>query len=74
MKIWGVPKYSQEEGVSKWQSVDRLTWTEPLVQTMSERSSQATQLEFNQAMTDFKIMFPNMDIDVIEAVLRKELG
>ena len=33
-------------------------------------SWQATQLEFNQAMTDFKIMFPNMDIDVIEAVLR----
>ena len=30
----------------------------------------ATQLEFNQAMTDFKIMFPNMDTDVIEAVLR----
>ena len=37
---------------------------------MGDRTSQATQLEFNQAMTDFKIMFPNMDIDVIEAVLR----
>ena len=33
-------------------------------------SSRATQLEFNQAMTDFKTMFPNMDTDVIEAVLR----
>jgi len=41
---------------------------------MSERSGQATQLEFNQAMTDFKIMFPNMDVDVIEAVLRSNNG
>ena len=38
---------------------------------MSGRSQQqSTQLEFNQAMTDFKTMFPNMDTDVIEAVLR----
>ncbi len=29
-----------------------------------------TQLEFTQAMTDFKVMFPDMDADVIEAVLR----
>ncbi|XP_023338400.1 CUE domain-containing protein 1 [Eurytemora carolleeae] len=41
---------------------------------MGDRTSQATQLEFNQAMTDFKIMFPNMDIDVIEAVLRSNGG
>jgi len=33
-----------------------------------------TQLEFTQAMTDFKIMFPNMDVDVIEAVLRSNNG
>jgi len=37
-------------------------------------SPAATQLEFNQAMTDFKIMFPNMDVDVIEAVLRSNNG
>ena len=30
----------------------------------------STQLEFTQAMSDFKTMFPNMDTDVIEAVLR----
>ena len=34
----------------------------------------ATQLEFTQAMTDFKIMFPDMDTDVIEAVLRVNQG
>ena len=33
-----------------------------------------TQLEFTQAMTDFKIMFPSMDVDVIEAVLRSNSG
>lgn len=32
------------------------------------------QLEFSQAMTDFKTMFPNMDVDVIEAVLRSNNG
>jgi len=37
-------------------------------------SPAATQLEFTQAMTDFKIMFPNMDVDVIEAVLRSNNG
>ena len=34
----------------------------------------STQLEFTQAMTDFKVMFPNMDADVIEAVLRANNG
>ena len=34
----------------------------------------STQLDFSQAMTDFKIMFPNMDVDVIEAVLRSNSG
>lgn len=34
----------------------------------------ATQLEFTQAMTDFKIMFPDMEVDVIEAVLRSNNG
>ena len=33
-----------------------------------------TQLEFTQAMTDFKVMFPDMDADVIEAVLRANNG
>lgn len=32
------------------------------------------QLEFTQAMTDFKTMFPDMDDDVIEAVLRANQG
>lgn len=26
----------------------------------------ATQIEFNQAMEDFKTMFPTMDLEVIE--------
>jgi len=34
----------------------------------------ATQLEFTQAMADFRIMFPNMEVDVIEAVLRSNNG
>lgn len=32
------------------------------------------QLEFAQAMSDFKIMFPDMDSVVIEAVLRANQG
>lgn len=32
------------------------------------------QLEFSQAMSDFKIMFPEMETDVIEAVLRANSG
>ncbi|XP_038075473.1 CUE domain-containing protein 1-like isoform X2 [Patiria miniata] len=32
------------------------------------------QLEFNQAMADFKTMFPSMDRDVIETVLRANNG
>lgn len=32
------------------------------------------QLEFAQAMTDFETMFPDMDNNVIEAVLRSNLG
>lgn len=32
------------------------------------------QLEFAQAMTDFKTMFPDMDKEVIEAVLRVNQG
>ena len=37
-------------------------------------TSTPAQLDFAQAMTDFKIMFPNMDSDVIEAVLRSNNG
>ena len=36
--------------------------------------STSTQLEFTQAMTDFKVMFPDMDAEVIEAVLRANNG
>nr|XP_033778161.1 CUE domain-containing protein 1 isoform X3 [Geotrypetes seraphini] len=32
------------------------------------------RLEFNQAMEDFKTMFPNMDYDIIECVLRANNG
>ena len=34
----------------------------------------ATQLEFTQAMDTFKIMFPDIEVDVIEAVLRSHNG
>jgi len=37
-------------------------------------SSSTNQLDFSQAMTDFKIMFPNMDVEVIETVLRSNNG
>ena len=33
-----------------------------------------TQLEFTSAMTDFKVMFPDIDTEVIEAVLRANNG
>ena len=41
--------------------------------TLSQRSG-VTQLEFHQAMNDFKTMFPEMDEDVIEVVLRANNG
>lgn len=43
---------------------------------MSELFEMAStmQLEFSQAMLDFKTMFPDMDGDVIEAVLRANQG
>ena len=37
-------------------------------------ASAVTQLEFHQAMSDFKTMFPSMDEDVIECVLRSNNG
>ncbi|ESO97331.1 hypothetical protein LOTGIDRAFT_231527 [Lottia gigantea] len=40
----------------------------------SPRSRQTRQLDFNQAMSDFKTMFPNMDTEIIEAVLRTNNG
>ncbi|RWS08739.1 CUE domain-containing protein 1-like protein [Dinothrombium tinctorium] len=39
-----------------------------------ERAANVTQLEFSQAMRDFKTMFPEVDEDVIEAVLRSNNG
>ncbi|XP_072745765.1 CUE domain-containing protein 1 [Anoplolepis gracilipes] len=40
----------------------------------TEQQQQQTTLEFYQAMADFKNMFPQMDDDVIEAVLRSNQG
>jgi len=37
-------------------------------------NSGSNQLDFSQAMTDFKIMFPNMEVEVIETVLRSNNG
>lgn len=43
-------------------------------QTTGRANNQPRQLEFNEAMTDFKHMFPTLDRDVIEAVLRANNG
>lgn len=40
----------------------------------SRPSRQVRRLEFNQAMEDFKTMFPSMDYEVIECVLRSNNG
>ncbi|NWX16958.1 CUED1 protein, partial [Aegotheles bennettii] len=40
----------------------------------SRPARQIRRLEFNQAMEDFKTMFPNMDYDIIECVLRANNG
>ncbi|CDQ78616.1 unnamed protein product [Oncorhynchus mykiss] len=40
----------------------------------SRPNRQVRRLEFNQAMEDFKIMFPTMDYEVIECVLRSNNG
>lgn len=44
------------------------------VLTGTGKMASTMQLEFTQAMTDFKTMFPDMDDDVIEAVLRANQG
>ncbi|XP_037665386.1 CUE domain-containing protein 1 isoform X6 [Choloepus didactylus] len=40
----------------------------------SRPARQVRRLEFNQAMDDFKTMFPSMDYDIIECVLRANSG
>lgn len=35
---------------------------------MAAVEGQATQLDFHQAMEDFKTMFPDVDADVIEVI------
>ncbi|MFT7803334.1 CUE domain-containing protein 1, partial [Arapaima gigas] len=40
----------------------------------SKPARQVRRLEFNQAMEDFKTMFPSMDYEVIECVLRSNNG
>ncbi|NWI48033.1 CUED1 protein, partial [Picathartes gymnocephalus] len=40
----------------------------------SRPTRQVRRLEFNQAMEDFKTMFPSMDYDIIECVLRANNG
>ncbi|MEJ1272234.1 CUE domain containing 1 [Cricetulus griseus] len=46
-------------------------WTE---EAQDRPARQVRRLEFNQAMDDFKTMFPNMDYDIIECVLRANSG
>ncbi|XP_056009056.1 uncharacterized protein LOC125663721 isoform X2 [Ostrea edulis] len=46
----------------------------PLQRSHSHRERPTKQLDFYQAMSDFKAMFPSMDTDVIEAVLRSNDG
>ncbi|KAK3084994.1 hypothetical protein FSP39_022547 [Pinctada imbricata] len=46
----------------------------PLSRSQSHRERPTKQLDFYQAMSDFKAMFPTMDSDVIEAVLRSNDG
>lgn len=43
-------------------------------QEQGQERPPVTQLEFRQAMRDFKTMFPEMDEDVIEVVLRSNNG
>lgn len=40
---------------------------------MAAVEGQATQLDFHQAMEDFKTMFPDVDADVIEVRTLKDL-
>ncbi|CAG0896334.1 unnamed protein product [Cyprideis torosa] len=40
----------------------------------ARRRSETVELEFNQAMADFKKMFPGLDSEIIEAVLRAHNG
>lgn len=44
------------------------------MEQQQQQQQQQTTLEFYQAMADFKNMFPQMDDDVIEAVLRSNQG
>ena len=46
----------------------------PSNSSSTSSSSGVTQLEFNQAMSDFKHMFPDMEEDIIEAILRANNG
>lgn len=44
------------------------------IQRTELANNSVTHLEFTQAMNDFKIMFPEVDEDVIEVVLRSNNG
>lgn len=46
----------------------------PAAPPLGSVASTTQQLEFTQAMMDFKMMFPDMDDDVIEAILRANQG
>ncbi|XP_013784405.1 CUE domain-containing protein 1-like isoform X2 [Limulus polyphemus] len=50
------------------------TVNEDQQQEHNQQTQPVTQLEFHQAMRDFKTMFPEMDEDVIEVVLRANNG
>ena len=60
-------KYLYKEDVPSQFFLARLTAT-------TDTNDQFPLLFFNQAMTDFRVMFPDMDAEVIEAVLRANNG
>lgn len=45
-----------------------------ILHTSNKTMASTMQLEFEEAMSDFKTMFPDMEKEVIEAVLRANQG